>query len=111
MNLFDTDICWVYITDDGHRRRILFCADDERNTLLRPRLEQGERAVYRRRFDNTFDALAHKLMLQSLPLRQHLRRPGPQADAPKPVRLDDRLPHPPLPETDFRRDYIHIINR
>ena len=88
MNLFDTDICWVYITDDGRRRRILFCADDERNTLLRPRLEQGERAVYRRRFDNTFDALAHKLML----------------------RLDDRLPHPPLPETDFRRDYIHSIN-
>ena len=66
MNLFDTDICWVYITDDGLRRRILFCADDERNTLLRPRLERGERLVYRRRFDNTFDALAHKLMLQSL---------------------------------------------
>lgn len=66
MNLFDTDICWVYITDDGRRRRILFCTDDERDTLLRPRLERGERAVYRRRFDNTFDALAHKLMLQSL---------------------------------------------
>lgn len=42
MNLFDSDICWVYITDDGRRRRILFCTDDER------------------------DALAHKLMLQSL---------------------------------------------
>lgn len=66
MNLFDTDICWVYITDDGRQRRILFCADDERNTLLRLRLERGERAVYCRRFDNTFDALAHKLMLQSL---------------------------------------------
>ena len=95
MNLFDTDICWVYITDDGHQRRILFCTDDERDAQLRPRLERGERLVYRRR----------------PPLRQHLRRPGPQADAPKPVGLDDRLPHPPLPETDFRRDYIHIINR
>ena len=66
MNLFDTDICWVYITDDGHQRRILFCTDDERDAQLRPRLERGERLVYRRRFDNTFDALAHKLMLQSL---------------------------------------------
>ncbi len=66
MNLFDTDICWVYITDDGRRRHILFCTDDGRGSLLRPRLEQGERVVYRRRFDNTFDALAHKLMLQSL---------------------------------------------
>ena len=66
MNLFDTDICWVYITDDGHRRRILFCTDDERDARLRPRRERGERAVYCRRFDNTFDALAHKLMLQSL---------------------------------------------
>ena len=66
MNLFDTDICWVYITDDGLRRRILFCTDDERDALLRPRLVRGERAVYRRRFGNTFDALAHKLMLQSL---------------------------------------------
>ena len=60
MNLFDTDICWVYITDDGRRRRILFCTDDERDA------QRGERLVYRRRFDNTFDALAHKLMLQSL---------------------------------------------
>ena len=66
MNLFDTDICWVYITADGRRRRILFCTDDERDALLRPRLERGERLVYCRRFDNTFDALAHKLMLQSL---------------------------------------------
>ena len=66
MNLFDTDICWVYITDDGRRRRILFCTDDERDAQLRPRLERGERLVYRRRFDNTFDALAHMLMLQSL---------------------------------------------
>lgn len=66
MNLFDSDICWVYITDDGRRRRILFCTDDERDALLRPRLERGERAVYRRRFGNTFDALAHKLMLQRL---------------------------------------------
>ena len=31
MNLFDSDICWVYITDDGLRRRILFCTDDERD--------------------------------------------------------------------------------
>ena len=66
MNLFDTDICWVYITDDGRRRRILFCTDDERDAQLRPRRERGERLGYRRRFDNTFDALAHKLMLQSL---------------------------------------------
>ena len=66
MNLFDSDICWVYITDDGRRRRIVFCTADERDTLLRPRLERGERPVYCRRFDNTFDALAHKLMLQSL---------------------------------------------
>lgn len=66
MNLFDSDICWVYITDDGRRRRILFCTDDERDAQLRLRRERGERAVYCRRFDNTFDALAHKLMLQSL---------------------------------------------
>ena len=66
MNLFDSDICWVYITDDGRRRRILFCTDDERDTLLRLRRGRGARAVYFPRFDNTFDALAHKLMLQSL---------------------------------------------
>lgn len=66
MNLFDSDICWVYITDDGRRRRILFCTDDERDSMLRSRQKCGERAVYCRRFDNTFDALAHKLMLQSL---------------------------------------------
>ncbi len=66
MNLFDSDICWVYITDDGRRRRIVFCTADERDALLRSRLERGEHPVYSRRFDNTFDALAHKLMLQSL---------------------------------------------
>ena len=29
MNLFDTDICCVYITDDASRCRMLFCAAAE----------------------------------------------------------------------------------
>lgn len=69
MDIFTQDICWIYITESKDcrpRRYIIFCPDGEQSSSVEQRMLQGERLVYSRRFDNTFDALAHKLMLERL---------------------------------------------
>lgn len=69
MELYAQDICWIFITESKYcrlRRYVLFCTDEEFALSTHRRMEQGEQVVYFRRFDNTFDALAHKLMLESL---------------------------------------------
>ncbi len=69
MNLFALDICWVYITRDvvpGGKRHIRCCTDESLEYSKSRYTSQGEQLLYRRRFDNTFDALAHKLMLEHL---------------------------------------------
>ncbi|WP_177601931.1 hypothetical protein [uncultured Phocaeicola sp.] len=69
MNLFASDTCWIYITRStsrGVKRHIRYCGGEDRESFLLRCAEQGEHPVYCRRFDNTFDALAHKLMLEHL---------------------------------------------
>lgn len=69
MELFTQDICWIYIAESRecrHRRSIIFCTDEDFSSSTGLCLLKGERVVYFRRFDNTFDALAHKLMLEGL---------------------------------------------
>ena len=69
MNLFASDTCWIYITrsiSHGGKRYIRYCSEEDREVFLSRCAAQGEHPVYCRRFDNTFDALAHKLMLQRL---------------------------------------------
>ena len=69
MNLFALDICWIYITRDALRsgkRHIRCCTDEDWESARSRYMAQGEQLLYRRRFDNTFDALAHKLMLEHL---------------------------------------------
>lgn len=69
MELFTQDICWIYIAESRYShlgRSIIFCTEEEFASSTGQRLSKGERVVYFRRFDNTFDALAHKLMLERL---------------------------------------------
>lgn len=69
MNLFASDTCWIYITRSTSRevkRHIRYCGGEDRESFLLRCAEQGEHPVYCCRFDNTFDALAHKLMLEHL---------------------------------------------
>lgn len=69
MNLFASDTCRIYITRStsrGVKRHIRYCGGEDREAFLSRCVEQGEHPVYCRRFDNTFDALTHKLMLEHL---------------------------------------------
>lgn len=63
------DICWVYILEGvnfPHKRRILFCGDDNFELSVANQLGKWERLVYCRKFSDVFDALAHKQMLEGL---------------------------------------------
>lgn len=69
MKALSKDICWVYILEGKyfpHKQRILFCGDENYELSVATHLGKGEQLVYCRQFDNVLDALAHKLMLESL---------------------------------------------
>ena len=75
--------CWVYITETGilRRRTIAFCLDDDLRVCVAQMRKQGQSLVYCRRFGNMVDALAHKMLLESLgrgSVKKMIREMNPQ---------------------------------
>lgn len=75
--------CWVYITETGilRRRTIAFCLDDDLRVCVARLRKQKQSLVYYRRFGNMVDALAHKMLLESLgygSVKRMIREMNPQ---------------------------------
>lgn len=75
--------CWVYITETGilRRRAIAFCLDDDLGTCVARLRKRRRSLVYCRRFGNMTDALAHKMLLESLgrgSVKRMIREMNPQ---------------------------------
>lgn len=69
MKVLAKDICWIYILEGKlfpHKRRIVYCGDENCELSVANHLSKYEQLVYCRQFDNVLDALAHKLMLETL---------------------------------------------
>lgn len=67
MDLFSSDNCWVYILIDERsgEKKIIFCPEDDFKKRLEEKTHSTIRIVYNKKFNNIFDALAHKLRLQN----------------------------------------------
>lgn len=75
--------CWVYITETGilRRRTIAFCLDDDLGECVARLRKRRQSLVYCRHFGNMMDALAHKMLLESLgrgSVKRIIREMNPQ---------------------------------